>query len=87
MNSLGYGLPPYQGESFIKLGDNAYRGLPNMGTRTESEWDQVLRDAYNKPQGRPEGLQRAEKTPGFGGNIKFIDVAKVATDAFTLRHK
>ena len=25
MNSLGYGLPPYQGENFIKLGDNASR--------------------------------------------------------------
>jgi hypothetical protein len=81
-------LPPFQGENFIKLGDNAYKGLPDEGTKTEMEGDAAaLRDAYNKPKSIPEGKQKTEKTPGFDGNIKFIDVPKVASDAFKLRRQ
>lgn len=87
MEQLNIPLPPYQGENFIKLGDDAYRGLPNEGTRTETQWDEALRNAYNKPRGVPEGLQRTEKTPGFDNFIKFIDVATVASDSFRLRRK
>src|SRR5882672_3512163 len=47
----------------------------------------ALRDAYNSPRGTPEGQQRTEKTPGFDGFIKFIDVATVAGDSFRLRRK
>jgi len=79
MTSLGIGLPPYQGENFIKLGKDAFNGLPMEGAKTESQWLQVLQDAYNKPQGAAAGKQRTDRIPGFDGYIKFIDVAKVAT--------
>ena len=87
MDLLHIPLGPYQGENFIKLDEDAYRGLPREGTKTESQWDAVLREQYNSPRGRPEGQQRTGKTPGFNDLIKFIDVATVAGDSFRLRRK
>ncbi|HEX8000313.1 MAG TPA: RHS repeat-associated core domain-containing protein [Pyrinomonadaceae bacterium] len=87
LTELGLGNGAYQGENFIKIGDDRYFGFP-LGVKSESDWLITLRDAYNRPLNKdPMGKQRNDPLPGFDGYIKFIDVPKVGMDAFNYRNR
>jgi hypothetical protein len=78
-------VPPYYGENAIVFGSDQFYGLPAEGAKTYAQWLDILRDAYNKPQGTPIGNQITNLPPGFDKIINFPDVAQIASATFRYR--
>lgn len=76
--------PAYQGENVIKTGADKYWGHP-LGEKSLLGWYGALRDAFNRPGARRFGEQRNSQVPGFDGNIKFLNVARIGMAVFDYR--
>lgn len=74
----------YYAENVIKFDETMFWGHPD-GRKTEVDWYETLKNVYNAPNGKPEGKQRTEQVPGFDGNLQFLNVVKIAKDAFLYR--
>jgi hypothetical protein len=73
----------WQAENVIKLEKDSFWGFTGDDEiKSIRDWENDLRDKYNKPDGQPVGNQRNDPLPGFSRELDFLDVAHIAMSVF-----
>jgi Protein-glutamine gamma-glutamyltransferase len=74
----------WQAENVIKVGNDKFWGFGvDSPIKSEKSWEDQLKNAYNKNLTKDK--QRFDKVLGFDGEIKFLDIAKIARTIFLFK--